>query len=53
VFGPVGAFLGRLAEAFGDVAAAEQHYRDALELAQRCRAPRWEAAARQRLEALR
>jgi DNA-binding SARP family transcriptional activator len=53
VFGPVSAFLGQLAACFGDRAAAERHYRAALELAQRCAAPRWEAAAKQRLEALR
>jgi hypothetical protein len=53
VFGPVGTYLGQLAEVLGDRPAAEQHFRAALEMAERCGAPRWAADARARLAALR
>jgi DNA-binding SARP family transcriptional activator len=45
-FGPVDQTLGDLARTFGDLPAAAAHYRLAMDVAARVRAPRWERQAR-------
>jgi hypothetical protein len=52
VLGPVDQTLGDLARTLGDPAGADAHYRRAIDVSDRMRAPRWKQQARQSLDAL-